>query len=116
IDPGLAARLESCGPDETLTVFLTLQKLQDAPPFERSAKEFKTRQAWRVALEEHRLKQVQIEMGPTIAELERRGLQPYGQMLGNTVVIQGNAAQIREALKVSGIQHAMLDFAVTAEA
>jgi len=110
IDDRLAEHFHSSLSDKIITVFLKLRKLQEARPFDSQASDFESRRAWRLALEEHRLQQIELEIGPTLAGLRDLGFEPYGQLLGNMVVIQGTIAKIQEALELDGIDAAKLDF------
>jgi hypothetical protein len=85
-------------------LMLDLPEMPD-PPVPRA---FPTRVEWRKALIASNEAWVEQEIGETLRQLDRLGLNPRGGFLGQ-VVVHGPASRIRSALELDRVAHAILD-------
>ncbi len=71
--------------------------------------QFSSRESYRQALIERRKRQLEASIGNTLQALQELSLAPRGGKITRTVVIEGQARQILEALHLPGVRHAILD-------
>ena len=104
-DPLLAARLLSAAPDDIVRVVLWLTEptVSSAPPL-RAA----TAGGYRATLIDRRRQELAFHTD-TLKALERLHLNPQGGRVTTTVVVEGPAAAVEEALELPAVRNAALD-------
>ena len=109
-DPLLRDELERARGEEVLRAVLLLRPDGAIEgPAAPDPRDFDSREAYRRALIEARRRAIAGEVGETRRALEGLGLSPRGAELGRTVVVEGPAARILEAMGLPGVDHASLD-------
>ena len=109
----LRAAIEDAKGHETLRAVMVLASSapgsspeDDDPPTPAA---FGSREAYRWALIDHRRREIQGHVGPTLERLQSLSLKPMGGSLGHTVVVEGSARHLLQSLDLPGVVRASLD-------
>jgi len=127
-DPELRRALEEAlgesperGPDDVLRILVLLrpeaggQGDGEAPPRPLDPSDYPSRIDYRKALIEQRQQVVQRDVGDVKRKLEELALKVKGGLTSPTVVVEGPARRILEALRLAGVEHASLDRVIALE-
>jgi hypothetical protein len=109
-DPLLQEALQCAHGDERLRTLMVLGPERHLTSNrEPEPHQFPTRAAYRQALIEHRERQLADELADIMHALEELSLTVHGGRMSPTVVVEGAARRILQALKFPGVRHASLD-------
>jgi hypothetical protein len=108
-EPRLREVLLSAAEPEALRVLLTLAAPPEPEGIPPSPAEFPNRVEYRQALIERRERHLQRALGDTLRSLAVLGIRVVGGEVMRTVIADGTAEQVAEALGLSGVEKASLD-------
>jgi hypothetical protein len=108
-EPRLRDALHAAAGPEAMRVLLTLSAPAEPEGPPPSPAEFPSRAEYRRALIERRERHLQRALGDTLQSLAALGIHVLGGEVMRTVIADGTARQIGEALGLPGVERASLD-------
>jgi hypothetical protein len=113
-DPDLREEIERATGDEILRTIMLLgpassDKKGETVEHEPHPNDFPSYEEYRRALIERQQRRVAHDVGDTLRQLQQLSLSITGGEISRTVIVEGPARRILEALKLPGVRHAILD-------
>jgi hypothetical protein len=108
-DDSLRLALMNAKPDDRLQAIVVLTSEPEGIKPAIDPGEYPTRAAYREAMIQKRAVELREAHAPTVKAIEKLGVVVRGGTLGRTIVLNGPARNLLEALGLPGIQAATLD-------